>query len=101
LAFTFAIEAKLAWYVPVNGLGDTMSAAKALPADTPDILYYGAPAPDPVPLQIPVAMLAVFTAVFVTGAFVLPRREIVNRHLQVSAAAYFSPGIFFRPPPAG
>src|ERR1039458_3665322 len=62
LAFAFAIEAKWAWYGPQGGPVSDVSAAKARPAEVPDVVVHGVPAPDLVNLQIPYALLATFAS---------------------------------------
>jgi hypothetical protein len=100
LAFLFALEAKAAWYGPVVGPGSDMQAEKALPADLTKMVEHGVTTPEPVHPQFPDSILTAWAVVLCGGAVVLPVRVIVNEHLQVSAAPYFSPSIFFRPPPA-
>jgi hypothetical protein len=100
LAFLFAVEAKTARYGPEVGPGSDVRAEKALPVDIPKLIERGVTAPDPVYPQFPVAILAVWTVVLVARAIELPGRLIVNEQFQVSATPYFSPNIFFRPPPA-
>jgi hypothetical protein len=99
LAFSFAMEAKLAWYGPQGGFGSDVRAAKALPADVPALVPHGAPAPDPIHPLISFALLLAFAAGCAL-ADVLLENEAAQNHLPVSAASYFSPHNFFRPPPA-
>ena len=99
LAFGFAMEAKLACYRPGGGSGSDIVAAKARPADLPEVVAHGVPVPDPVRSQILIVFLAGLTAVFLWKAHTLLGRSIVYNRLSVSSAAYFSPNLFFRPPP--
>jgi hypothetical protein len=99
LAFAFAIEAKWAWYGPQGGPVSDVSAAKARPAEVPDVVVHGVPAPDLVNLQIPYALLATFAVACFLSADVLLRRDVAYNHTRVSAAPYFSADHFFRPPP--
>ena len=99
LAFGFAMEAKLACYSPAGGSGSDIVAAKARPNDLPEVVAHGVPALDPVRSQILVGFLAALTVSFLWKADALPGRNIVYGCLSVSSAAYFSPYLFFRPPP--
>jgi hypothetical protein len=99
LAFGFAMEAKLAWYGPEGGAGSDIAAAKARPADPPEVVAGGVHAPDPVYSQSAFVFLAALTAAFVWRADALLGHRIAYSRLSVSAAAYFSPNLFFRPPP--
>jgi hypothetical protein len=99
LAFSFAMEAKLAWYGPDSGPGVTVSAAKALPADIPCLVSHGVPVPDPIHPLIPFVLLVL------SAASCLPsnlRLKLLQRHNHRPAfsAFCFSPHSFFRPPPA-
>jgi hypothetical protein len=97
LAFVFAVEAKTAWYGPLMGPGSEVRAAKAMPADMPRVIEHGIPTPDPIHPNIPFAIL---TALPVERPARIPAwSEILRSHTLVSRAAYFSPPIFFRPPP--
>jgi hypothetical protein len=99
LAFLFAVEAKLAWFSPARGPAADIRAAKALPADTPVVVSHGITAPDPVHPLAPFVFLAAFAAACMLGADFLLTRPVACRQHPVSAAAYFFPGLFFRPPP--
>jgi hypothetical protein len=99
LAFMFAVEAKTAWYGPMGGPGSVVRAAKALPAEMPKVIEHGIPVPDPIHPGHTFAMLASLVAepAAVTGN--PGQHEQFRRATQVSAASYFSPQFFFRPPP--
>lgn len=99
LAFGFAMEAKMAWFNRVGGLGCEIAAAKARPADLPAVVAHGAPAPDPGHPQILFVFLAACSAAFSWKPDALPGRKNLHNDLAVSSAAYFSPNLFFRPPP--
>lgn len=99
LAFGFAMEAKLACYSPAGGSRSDILAAKARPADLPEVVSHGVNAPDPVHSQMLVVFLAALTAPTLRKADYLLVRNSVCNHLSVSSAAYFSPNLFFRPPP--
>ena|ERR1035438_10486268 len=101
LAFSFAMEAKLACYSPASGSGSDIVAAKARPADLPEIISHGVHAPDPAHSEMLVVFLAPLTATSLRKADSLLVRNSVYNHLSVSSAAYFSPSLFFRPPPVG
>jgi hypothetical protein len=99
LAFVFAIEAKTAWFNPGGGSSSEIAAAKARPANLPEVVAHGVPTPDPVHPQIFSVFLAALTAATLWKADVLPGRNLVHSDLAVCSAAYFSPSLFFRPPP--
>ncbi|HZP06052.1 MAG TPA: hypothetical protein VFB43_14210 [Terracidiphilus sp.] len=98
LAALFAVEAKMAWYGPVVGIGSAVRAAKAMPADSSKVVEHGVPTPDPVHPHI---AFAVLTALFVRVPANLP--AFYNRLQDGSpqfATIFLSPSLFFRPPPA-
>jgi hypothetical protein len=99
LAFGFAMEAKLACYSPAGGSGSDIAAAKARPADLPEVVSHGVHAPDPAHSEVLVVFLATLTAPSLRKADSLLVHSSVNNHASVPAAAYFSPYLFFRPPP--
>ena len=99
LAFGFAMEAKMAWFNPAGGSGSEIASAKARPADLPEVVAHGDPAPDPVYPQVFFVFLAALTAAALWKADVLPGRNIMHNDLAVSSAAYFWPNLFFRSPP--
>ena len=99
LAFVFAMETKLACYSPVDGSARDIVAARALPAALPEVVSHGAHGADIVRSQISVVVLAVLTAVFLWKEDTLLGRNIARGQLSISSAAYFSPNLFFRPPP--
>ncbi|MGP8253286.1 MAG: hypothetical protein ACLQHF_14745 [Terracidiphilus sp.] len=99
LALVFAFEAKTAWYGPAAGPGCAVRAAKALPADSSQVVLHGVPAPDPVHPALPFLIFAVFVLAPSAGtAFHMTR--LANRGaLTPASAPFFSPQLFFRPPP--
>ena len=99
LAFGFAMEAKTAWYSAAGGSGSEIASAKARPADLPEVVAHGVPAPDPVHPQVFFVFLAALTAASLWKADVLSERRFVHSDLAISSAAYFSSNLFFRPPP--
>lgn len=99
LAFGFAMEAKLACYSPAGGSDNDIVAAKARPADQPEVVSRGVHAPNPVHSQTLFVFLAALTAASLWKADALLGHSSVYSRLSVSSAAYFSPNLFFRPPP--
>jgi hypothetical protein len=93
------MEAKLACYSPAGGSGSDIVAAKARPADLPEVVSHGVHAPDPFYPRIQFVLLSVLATADLGKADVLPRHNIVYNQRSVSSAAYFSPNLFFRPPP--
>jgi len=100
LAIVFAVEAKTAWFGPALGVGSDIQAAKALPADMPKVIEHGIPVPDPIHPQVPFALLTALVAEQLTGTATPTRNLAPAVDFAVSEAAYFSPAIFFRPPPS-
>ncbi len=98
LALTFAMEAKLAWYLPRNSMGSEMQAAKALPSDVRQVIQHGLTDHNPAYLLLPLTMLLALLTQFQPAA--LSQSNIKTRHRSpIRASAFFSPGNFFRPPP--
>lgn len=98
LALTFAMEAKLAWYLPHNSVDNEMLAAKALPSDARQDIQQGLPSHDPGYLLLSLtAMLAVLVQ-YRPATFFLNRIKTRDRS-PILESAFFSPGNFFRPPP--
>jgi hypothetical protein len=100
LAFLFAIEAKTAWYAPTAGLGSNISAAKALPADSPKLVEHGISSPDTAHSVIAfIAQVAILAAALIsTSAAAIQANEPVRRQIFIDPSS--SPATFFRPPPA-
>ena len=97
LAVVFAFEAKTAWYGPSAGPWSAVRAAKALPADLPQIVSHGIPAPDPVHPAIPFLIFAAF--VLSAGSEFQLTRKAAHGPGPLAVAATFFPPHFFRPPP--
>lgn len=100
LAFAFAVEAKTAWYGPAAGPGSDVRAAKALPASLPRLVPHGFPLSVPVHPRIPVMLMAASFTAWFAGANIQICHNSFHSQLQVSSAAFFSPHLFFRPPPS-
>jgi hypothetical protein len=100
LAALFALEAKTAWYGPAHGPGVDISSQKALPADVPLLAPQQQSHSQP-PYTVPLAMLllASIGAFVWKGTVILPGIDVDFKGVPVSSAAYFSPSLFFRPPP--
>jgi hypothetical protein len=98
LAFTFAVEAKLAWYLPPHSMGSEVQSAKALRADVPQVILHASDHNPVFPLFSLTLILAAVTAcqpaAYSLSAINKPVRSPKN-------ATSFSPANFFRPPPAG
>ena len=99
LAFGFAMEAKLAWYIPDGSAGRDIVATKALPADQPIVVVRGVHAPNLVIVPMIFVFAAALTSMSLRSALAAQRWSIANKSLSVSSAAYFSHNLFFRPPP--
>jgi hypothetical protein len=100
LAFLFALEAKLARYSPASGPLVAIQSAKARPADLPELVSHGVSAHPEAPLQFALVYVSALTAiVYAIGEFHC-RFDVGYRRRSLFATTYFSPGLFFRPPPA-
>ncbi|MGB6719950.1 MAG: hypothetical protein WBE72_04080 [Terracidiphilus sp.] len=76
-----------------------MRAQKASPADTPKVIEHGTPVPDPIHPGILFAALLPAAADNPASTRGPGQDEALHGHSAVSLEAYFSPQIFFRPPP--
>ena len=99
LAFLFAVEAKTAWYGPKAGPGSDVRAAKALPSNAPRAVDHGVPALDPVRPQAASGVISAQSFAEPWAVRPLNRRQVFGLHPAVFKAAFFSPQLFFRPPP--
>jgi hypothetical protein len=96
LAVMFALEAKTAWYGPATGPRADVQSQKALPADLPTVVSHGVSALGSTAL--PMILMLVAAVAGVEAGFLRGIDVDFNR-VPVFAAPYFSPGLFFRPPP--
>jgi len=99
LAFTFAIEAKTAWYGPAAGPSSVIRAAKARRADTPKVVLHGAPTPAPLHPAVPFLNFAALALALPAGSEFRSPRKATRGALTFAAASFHSPQLFFRPPP--
>lgn len=100
LAVLFALEAKTAWYGPANGPGSEVRSQKARPADLPALVAHGDSTQAPSTLPMALVLLACFPVMVWMEANSLRGIGLDFNSIPVSAAPYFSPSLFFRPPPA-
>lgn len=100
LATAFAMEAKMAWYRPASGEFRDISSAKALPINHPRLVSHGVPASNLMHPDAVVAIVAWQVALWLVFSDPRPRLAALRTGSRVSAADYFSPPIFLRPPPA-
>lgn len=100
LAMLFALEAKTAWYGPANGPRSDIQSEKARPADLPAVVTHGVSTLPLATFPLALVFLSSVAAIAWTGADFLSGIDVDFSHVPVSAAPYFSPGLFFRPPPA-
>ena len=100
LAVLFAVEAKTAWYGPTTVPGSDIQSQKARPADVPAVVSHGVSNSPWITCALTLIFLASAGAIAsrVAGAFSGAKAD--SGRIPVSAAHYFSPGLFFRPPPA-
>jgi len=97
LAVTFAVEAKLAWYLPPHTRGIEVQAAKALPADTPQLIPHGLPDHNPMFPLLPLALLMAL-AIGCSSVAVSYYNAATFDRSPLSESS-FSPLHLFRPPP--
>ena len=97
LAFTFAVEAKLAWYLPPHTMGSEVQATKAMPADVPQVILHGLPDHHPI---FPWLSLTI-SLLFLIGSkpAALSFYGIHKRIRPPFSDSSFSPCNFLRPPP--
>jgi hypothetical protein len=100
LAIVFAVEAKTAWFESHVGPGSEVRAAKARPADLPCVIEHGVLVPAAVPPLISFALLAGLTVERPSSGVPDSRDASTAAYADISLAAFFSPPVFFRPPPA-
>jgi hypothetical protein len=100
LAMLFALEAKAAWYGPPNGPGIDISSQKALPADSPAIVSRSSAPHSQSQFPFELLLFAVVGALLYSGAIPSNRADLHLGPVLISSAFYFSPALFFRPPPA-
>jgi hypothetical protein len=99
LAFSFAMEAKLAWYGSEDGPVLSVSAAKALPADIPSLVQHGASSSAPNSPIIPFFFFLLFVATHLFANLPQQLRRAYFHRLPAFAFC-FSPQMYLRPPPA-
>jgi hypothetical protein len=99
LVLVFAFEAKTAWYGPTAGPGSAIRAAKALPADSTQVVLHGIAAPGHDSPVVPFLILAVFVLALSIGTDFRMTGKANRAAHSPCAAAFFSPQQFFRPPP--
>lgn len=99
LAALFALEAKTAWYGPANGPGRDVMSQKARPADLSVVALRGISARPAAALPATLILYIAVSAITEFRFNFLPGIDIPLNKIPVSAASYFSPGLFFRPPP--
>lgn len=99
LAVLFALEAKFAWYGPASGPLTSIQSAKARPADLPELVPHGASVQADAHLQFALLCISA-TAAALTKAESFRRLDLASKRQSPFATTYFSPGLFFRPPPA-
>jgi hypothetical protein len=97
LAISFAMEAKMAWYLPPHTLGSEVQAAKALPANTPQLILHGLPNHNPMFPLSPLALLLAVTTGCLPVAVSFFCRASGGRSPVFPPT--FTPPNFFRPPP--
>jgi hypothetical protein len=96
----FAVEAKTAWYGPTTVPGGDVQSQKALPADLPALVSHGVSNSPGITFPLALIFLASVAAIAMLAAGSIPGIKVDFSRVPVSAAHYFSPCLFFRPPPA-
>ncbi len=98
LAVVFAVEAKIAWYLPPHTVGREVQAAKAMPADIPQAIQHGLPSQAPLFFFLPLTILIALAERYFRRPVSFSGMQESDRSPSSSPA--FSPSSFFRPPPA-
>jgi hypothetical protein len=99
LSVLFAMEAKIAWYNPAGEAHYPIQSSKARPADTATAMSQDAPIQAPFPPQMFLVVAAFLVAAPAVMLWEQWRRAVLHCIPAVSLFS-FSPGLFFRPPPA-
>ncbi len=97
LALAFSVEAKTAWYLPPHSMGSQIQAAKALPADAPQLIQHGLP--DHPSIFCFLAATLLLASVIRWKPTAVSFRIAVNFDRSLFSFITFSPRNFFRPPP--
>jgi hypothetical protein len=97
LAVTFAVEAKMAWYLPPHTMGSQVQAAKALPADMRQIILHGLPDHHPIFPFLPLTLL--LAAMVGCWPVSVPYCGISTQARSPLSTSSFSLSNFLRPPP--
>jgi hypothetical protein len=99
LAVLFAVEAKMARYIPAGNASSQISSAKLMPAEAPKLIAHsiGAQAPA-VPAFIEDLAPVVVALLYLATVSLIARAG--RPSLQFSALPSFSISLFFRPPPS-
>lgn len=100
LAFSCALEAKIAWYEPAAGPTIDARSTKAMPADIQDSSQDDSASTDTAPAPMSFFILAIVSAAWLLTFEILPGRLTAPQTHPIRAIRYFSPQISFRPPPA-
>jgi hypothetical protein len=87
-------------YSPAGGAGIEIREAKAWPADTSKTIFQGLSACNAACVLIPFALLALSSATAFAQMNLRARWDRMQAAHTVTAALFFSPHLFFRPPPA-
>ena len=98
LAALFAVEAKMAWYIPAGSANAQISSGKLQLADGSKIFAHAAVAQAPPTPDFHENAAVVTLALLCLAAMSVVARTVPSRP-QVSAAPGFSVSLFFRPPP--
>ena len=99
LAFSCAMEAKIAWYEPAAGPTIDARSTKAMPADIRDSSQDDFASADAASAPISFLILAIFSAAWLQMGEQAPGRLLITRIHRVPSTSFFSPQISFRPPP--
>jgi hypothetical protein len=99
LAFSFAMEARMARYAPSEGFGSDAHSLRVMAPDARDLT----PGENSSSAPESLAFLCVFLTAIAVEVILAPERRrwnaIRREALRISPKHYFSPQIAFRPPP--
>jgi hypothetical protein len=100
LAFSFAMEARMARYAPSEGYGSDVHASRVIAPDARDLTPGENSSSAPEGLAFLCVFLTAIAAACDLAKESRPWVTIRREALRISPKHYFSPQIAFRPPPA-
>lgn len=100
LAFSFAIEARMARYGPIDGVGSDLHASRVIQPEIRDFTADDASSAACSALAFCCAFLTILAVGCILAVESRPWIAVGREMLRISSGSYFFPQIAFRPPPA-